>query len=68
MDAVRRQSSGSGAVTPGGPANLGGTPTLCNAANGSSAGRFACDAGLILAIPDNVPSGSYVATLTLTLA
>jgi hypothetical protein len=62
------KTSGSGAVTAGAAANLGGTATLCSAASGGSAGVFTCDAGLSLAIPDNVPPGAYKATLTLTLA
>jgi hypothetical protein len=62
------KTSGSGAVTAGAAASLGGTATLCSAASGGSAGVFTCDAGLSLAIPDNVPPGSYKATMTLTLA
>ncbi|SBT53907.1 Ig-like domain repeat protein [Micromonospora narathiwatensis] len=62
------KASGSGAVTAGTAANLGDTRTLCTSAAGSSAGKFTCDAGLSLSIPDSVPPGAYTATLTLTLA
>jgi hypothetical protein len=34
----------------------------------SSAGTFACNAELVLNIPDTALPGSYSATLTLTLA
>ncbi|MEU3452525.1 Ig-like domain repeat protein [Micromonospora sp. NPDC006766] len=61
------KASGSGSVTAGGAANLGDTRSLCSSAAGSSAGKFTCDAGLSLSIPDSVPPGAYSATLTLTL-
>jgi len=55
-------------VTPGVGNGLGATSTLCNAAGGSSAGRFTCAGQLNLNVPDNVPPGTYQALLTLTLA
>lgn len=66
-DPSATKTSGSGTVAEGATADLGDTRTLCSAASGSSAGVFVCDAGLSLAVPDNVPPGTYSGTLTLTL-
>jgi phosphate ABC transporter phosphate-binding protein len=69
------KNSGSGAVLAGNPVAAGTTPggladgvTLCSAVATSSAGTFACNAELVLNIPDTALPGSYSATLTLTLA
>ncbi|MEU8259060.1 Ig-like domain-containing protein [Micromonospora sp. NPDC048999] len=55
-------------AAPGAGTGLGSAHTLCKADSGTSAGVFACGAGLTLTIPDSAAPGSYAATLTLTLA
>ncbi|MEV4630721.1 substrate-binding domain-containing protein [Micromonospora sp. NPDC049523] len=68
------KTDGSGDVLAGSPVAAGTTRgglaegvTLCSARPDSSAGTFACGAGLVLDIPDTAVPGPYSATLTLTL-